>query len=40
MAWKTISMFRVKRRVADLVGGSSGKDLMGELGLVGCVHNL
>lgn len=37
---KVVSMFRVKKKVADLVGGSSGDELMGELGLVRRVDNL
>jgi len=40
MACKTVSVFSAKRREADLIGGSSGDELMGELGLAGCVDNL
>ena len=40
MAYKTVSMFRVDMRAADLVGGSGSDDLMGKMGLVGCVEDL
>lgn len=37
MACETVSKGHVKKGVADLVGGSSGNELMGELGLVGLI---
>ena len=40
MAYKTVSMMHVERRVADLVGSGGGDKLMGELGLVGRVDDL